>query len=63
MIRFFLDNLENKEDVNILDNINATPAHDAAEYGQTQAMVLLLKAGADITMQDVVSTCLFVVST
>ena len=49
-----LDNLEQKTDVNVTDNINATPAHDAAEYGKMKAMLLLLKYGADINITDTV---------
>ncbi|XP_064397697.1 uncharacterized protein LOC135344431 isoform X2 [Halichondria panicea] len=55
ILRFFLDRLENEGDVNIQDSIQATPAHDAAEFGQTQAMILLLKAGADLSIQDYVN--------
>ncbi len=58
ILRFFLDRLENEGDVNIQDSIQATPAHDAAEFGQTQAMILLLKAGADLSIQDYVSVCI-----
>ena len=52
ILKFFLDSLENRESINVQDHIHATPAHDAAEYGQTQAMLLLLKHGADITIKD-----------
>ena len=55
ILRYFLDNLENKSDVNVQDHIHATPAHDAAEYGQMQAMLLLLKNGADVSIKDTVS--------
>jgi len=55
ILKFFLDKLDNESDVNVQDSIKATPAHDAAEYGQTQAMILLLKAGADLSIQDMVS--------
>ena len=55
MLRYFLDSLENKEDVDIQDHIHATPAHDAAEYGQTQSMLLLLKYGANVNIKDTVS--------
>lgn len=54
ILRFFLANLENENDVDIQDSIQATPAHDAAEFGQTQALILLLKSGADLTIQDYV---------
>lgn len=55
ILKFLLDNLENKKDVNVTDNINATPAHDAAEYGKIKTMLLLLKNGADISITDTVS--------
>lgn len=54
MLRFFLDSLENESDVNVQDHIHATPAHDAAEYGKTQSMLLLLKYGADVNIKDTV---------
>lgn len=41
--------------MNVTDNINATPAHDAAEYGKIKTMLLLLKNGADISITDTVS--------
>ncbi|CAI8009295.1 Espin [Geodia barretti] len=52
ILRYLLENVENKNDVNALDHIHATPAHDAAEYGQMESMLLLLKNGADITIKD-----------
>ena len=52
---YLLENLENKGDVNVLDHIHATPAHDAAEFGQMESMLLLLKNGADISIKDTVS--------
>ncbi len=55
ILKFFIERLERPEDVNIQDSIQATPAHDAAEFGQTQAMIVLLKAGADLNIQDYVS--------
>ena len=55
ILKFMLENLEEKKDVNVTDNINATPAHDAAEYGKVKAMLLLLKHGADINITDTVS--------
>ena len=54
ILLFYLENLEDVNDINVTDNINATPAHDAAEYGKLQAMLLLLKHGADITIKDTV---------
>ena len=44
--------------MNVMDHIHATPAHDAAEYGQSEALLLLLKAGADVTLKDMVSEIL-----
>ncbi len=55
ILKFFVERLEDPGDINIQDNIQATPAHDAAEFGQTQAMIVLLKAGADLNIQDYVS--------
>jgi len=49
-----LDTLEDKNDIDVLDHIHATPAHDAAEYGQTEAMILLLQHGANINIKDTV---------
>jgi len=54
ILRFFLDTLEDKNDIDVLDHIHATPAHDAAEYGQTEAMILLLQHGANINIKDTV---------
>lgn len=54
ILKFYLENLEDKNDVNTTDNINATPAHDAAEYGKLKAILLLLKYGADISIEDTV---------
>ena len=54
ILLYFLDTLEDRKDVNILDHIHATPAHDAAEYGEMDALLLLLKHGADITITDTV---------
>ena len=54
ILRYLLENLENRSDVNVLDHIHATPAHDAAEYGQMESMLLLLKNGADISIKDTV---------
>eukprot|EP00731_Ephydatia_muelleri_P013653 Em0007g963a len=42
----------NPEYVNVLDEIHATPAHDAVENGQTAALAVLLKYGADINIKD-----------
>ena len=46
VLRYFLDNLDNAEDVNITDDTNYTPLHDAADEGVPQAVQLLLKHGA-----------------
>ena len=46
VLRYFLDSLDNAEDVNITDDANYTPLHDAAEEGIPQAVQLLLKYGA-----------------
>ena len=50
ILRYFLDSLDNAEDVNITDDANYTPLHDAAEEGIPQAVQLLMKYGgrADI---------------
>lgn len=55
ILKFLLDHLTDKKDVDVTDNINATPAHDAAEYGQIKTMLLLLKYGADVRIADTVS--------
>ena len=55
MLQFFLDNLEDKNDINVLDHIHATPAHDAAEFGQQETLLMLLKHGANISIKDTVS--------
>ena len=52
---FFLDNLEDKNDINVLDHIHATAAHDAAEFGQQETLLMLLKHGANISIKDTVS--------
>ena len=55
MLQFFLDNLEDKNDINVLDHIHATAAHDAAEFGQQETLLMLLKHGANISIKDTVS--------
>ena len=55
ILYFLLESLEDGSDIDILDHIHATPAHDAAEYGQTEAMILLLKHGANVNIKDTVS--------
>lgn len=55
ILGYFLDNLENENDIDVVDNIHATPAHDAAEYGEMQAMLLLLQHGARTDIKDTVS--------
>lgn len=55
ILQFFLNTLEEKTDIDVLDHIHATPAHDAAEYGQKEAMILLLKHGASVNIKDTVS--------
>lgn len=55
ILQFFLNTLEEKNDIDVLDHIHATPAHDAAEYGQKEAMILLLKHGANVNIKDTVS--------
>ena len=54
ILHFLLESLEDSSDINVQDNIHATPAHDAAEYGQTEAMVLLLRHGANVNIKDTV---------
>ena len=63
ILQYLLENLENKNDVNALDHIHATPAHDAAEYGQMESMLLLLKNGADISIKDTVRKLAIVILT
>lgn len=55
MLQFFLENLEDKNDIDVLDHIHATPAHDAAEFGQHESLLMLLKNGANINIKDTVS--------
>ena len=55
MLQFFLDNLEDKNDINVLYHIHATAAHDAAEFGQQETLLMLLKHGANISIKDTVS--------
>lgn len=57
ILQYFLEHLKRKRDVNVTDNIHATPAHDAAEYGQMESMLLLLRHGADLTIKDTASHC------
>ena len=46
ILRYFLDSLDNAEDVNVTDNANYTPLHDAADEGLPLAVQLLLNHGA-----------------
>lgn len=55
MLQFYLENLEDKNDINVLDHIHATPALDAAEFGQQESLLMLLKYGANINIKDTVS--------
>lgn len=55
ILYFLLESLEDSSDIDVQDNIHATPAHDAAEYGQTEAMILLLRHGANVNIKDTVS--------
>lgn len=55
VLEFLLSKLSNKADVDVLDDIHATPAHDAVENGHTEALAVLLKYGADVNITDSVS--------
>ena len=56
VLEYLLQSAEDKNAINSLDNISATPAHDAAEFGQLEKMLVLIKHGADITIKDTVSS-------
>ncbi len=55
LLEYFIENLEDLSDINVRDDILATPAHDAAEFGEDDSFFVLLKNGADITIKDKVS--------
>ena len=52
LLTYLIENLEDTSDINIQDNISATPLHDAAEFGELQTMAVLLKYGADLNIKD-----------
>lgn len=52
LLEYFIENLEDKSDINVRDDILATPAHDAAEFGERDSFLILLRNGADITIKD-----------
>lgn len=54
ILTFLVDHLEDKSDIDVLDHIHATAAHDAAEYGQMEALLILLRHRADISIKDTV---------
>ena len=55
VLEYLLKSTKDKNAINFLDEINATPAHDAAEFGQLETMLVLIKHGADINIRDTVS--------
>ena len=55
LLEYFIDSLDDLSDMNVRDDILATPAHDAAEFGEINSLLVLLKHGADITIKDKVS--------
>lgn len=50
-----VENLDDSSDINVQDHIQATPLHDATEFGEFQTMVVLLQHGADLNIKDNVS--------
>ena len=52
ILRYLVDTLENGDDINITDNSNYTPLHDAAEEDNVQAVQLLLKHGARVDIKN-----------
>ena len=52
LLEYFIDSLDDLSDMNVRDDILATPAHDAAEFGEINSLLVLLKHGADITIKD-----------
>ena len=56
VLEYLLQSVKDKNAINSLDDISATPAHDAAEFGQLETMLVLIKHGADITIKDTVSS-------
>ena len=56
VLEYLLKSVKDKNAINSLDDISATPAHDAAEFGQLGTMLVLIKHGADINVKDTVST-------
>ncbi|XP_065199242.1 uncharacterized protein LOC135830945 isoform X2 [Sycon ciliatum] len=53
LLRWFFDtHPEPNVLARLCDNADATPAHDAAEFGQVEALKLLLRHGADLFARD-----------
>ena len=44
-LEYLLQSVEDKNAINSLDDISATPAHDAAEFGQLETMLVLVNTG------------------
>lgn len=59
MLQFLIDKLPDKSDINVSDDLGSTAAHDAAEFGEHDTLMVLLKNGADISLLNEVSvyTC------
>ena len=61
LLEFLIQCLHDKTNMNIGDDIGSTAAHDAAEFGEHDALLVLLKHGADISIKNQVifiSICL-----
>lgn len=54
VLEYLIQAMQDKTKINPLDAIKATPAHDAAEFGQLETMLVLLRHGADINIKDTV---------
>ena len=63
VLEYLLQSVKDRNAINSLDDISATPAHDAAEFGQLETMLVLIKHGADITVKDTVSSAINLLKT
>jgi ankyrin repeat protein len=51
-LKWLLSTRKGKKAVKVTDNEGGTPAHDAADNGQTDCLRLLVDNGADLHVKD-----------
>lgn len=56
-MEYLINMLPDKTAINISDDSGSTPAHDAAEFGEKETLIVLLRNGADVTLMNQVCSC------